>query len=89
MSVALWLTGALVIFQEFIREGCLHKLTKKGLQQRMFFLVMFPQTAFPLWEESVGKILSRPPSACSLSPKKLHPRWQLRVAWELRRSSGE
>uniref|UniRef100_A0A8C9LZV6 FERM, ARHGEF and pleckstrin domain-containing protein 2 n=1 Tax=Piliocolobus tephrosceles TaxID=591936 RepID=A0A8C9LZV6_9PRIM len=23
---------------EFIREGCLHKLTKKGLQQRMFFL---------------------------------------------------
>uniref|UniRef100_A0A673ZB20 FERM, ARHGEF and pleckstrin domain-containing protein 2 n=1 Tax=Salmo trutta TaxID=8032 RepID=A0A673ZB20_SALTR len=25
-------------FQEFIREGCLYKLTKKGLQQRMFFL---------------------------------------------------
>lgn len=25
--------------QEFIREGCLYKLTKKGLQQRMFFLV--------------------------------------------------
>ncbi|XP_059249909.1 FERM, ARHGEF and pleckstrin domain-containing protein 2 isoform X2 [Mustela nigripes] len=24
--------------REFIREGCLHKLTKKGLQQRMFFL---------------------------------------------------
>uniref|UniRef100_A0A8C2F074 FERM, RhoGEF and pleckstrin domain protein 2 n=1 Tax=Cyprinus carpio TaxID=7962 RepID=A0A8C2F074_CYPCA len=24
--------------QEFIREGCLYKLTKKGLQQRMFFL---------------------------------------------------
>ncbi|CAN0173036.1 unnamed protein product [Lampetra planeri] len=23
---------------EFIREGCLHKLTRKGLQQRMFFL---------------------------------------------------
>ncbi|EGV95329.1 FERM, RhoGEF and pleckstrin domain-containing protein 2 [Cricetulus griseus] len=29
----------LITFQEFIREGCLHKLTKKGLQQRMFFLV--------------------------------------------------
>lgn len=28
-----------VVFQEFIREGCLYKLTKKGLQQRMFFLV--------------------------------------------------
>nr|XP_055069922.1 FERM, ARHGEF and pleckstrin domain-containing protein 2 isoform X5 [Misgurnus anguillicaudatus] len=25
--------------REFIREGCLYKLTKKGLQQRMFFLV--------------------------------------------------
>uniref|UniRef100_A0A8C2Y774 FERM, ARHGEF and pleckstrin domain-containing protein 2 n=1 Tax=Coturnix japonica TaxID=93934 RepID=A0A8C2Y774_COTJA len=25
-------------WQEFIREGCLYKLTKKGLQQRMFFL---------------------------------------------------
>ncbi|TKC45531.1 hypothetical protein EI555_019767 [Monodon monoceros] len=25
--------------REFIREGCLHKLTRKGLQQRMFFLV--------------------------------------------------
>ncbi|XP_023577892.1 FERM, ARHGEF and pleckstrin domain-containing protein 2 isoform X2 [Octodon degus] len=24
--------------REFIREGCLHKLTKKGLQQTMFFL---------------------------------------------------
>uniref|UniRef100_A0A8C5K9L4 FERM, ARHGEF and pleckstrin domain-containing protein 2 n=1 Tax=Jaculus jaculus TaxID=51337 RepID=A0A8C5K9L4_JACJA len=24
--------------REFIREGCLHKLTKRGLQQRMFFL---------------------------------------------------
>ncbi|XP_077009465.1 FERM, ARHGEF and pleckstrin domain-containing protein 2 isoform X2 [Tamandua tetradactyla] len=24
--------------REFVREGCLHKLTKKGLQQRMFFL---------------------------------------------------
>lgn len=29
----------LLCFQEFIREGCLYKLTKKGLQQRMFFLV--------------------------------------------------
>ena len=27
------------VLQEFIREGCLHKLTRKGLQQRMFFLV--------------------------------------------------
>ncbi|ROI15742.1 FERM, RhoGEF and pleckstrin domain-containing protein 2 [Anabarilius grahami] len=25
--------------REFVREGCLYKLTKKGLQQRMFFLV--------------------------------------------------
>nr|XP_048718679.1 FERM, ARHGEF and pleckstrin domain-containing protein 2 isoform X1 [Caretta caretta]XP_048718680.1 FERM, ARHGEF and pleckstrin domain-containing protein 2 isoform X1 [Caretta caretta] len=25
-------------YREFIREGCLYKLTKKGLQQRMFFL---------------------------------------------------
>ncbi|XP_035878514.1 FERM, ARHGEF and pleckstrin domain-containing protein 2 [Phyllostomus discolor] len=24
--------------REFIREGCLHKLTRRGLQQRMFFL---------------------------------------------------
>uniref|UniRef100_A0A8C2F1P2 FERM, RhoGEF and pleckstrin domain protein 2 n=1 Tax=Cyprinus carpio TaxID=7962 RepID=A0A8C2F1P2_CYPCA len=35
--------GIVLIFffllpQEFIREGCLYKLTKKGLQQRMFFL---------------------------------------------------
>lgn len=29
----------LFLLQEFIREGCLYKLTKKGLQQRMFFLV--------------------------------------------------
>lgn len=29
----------LFFLQEFIREGCLYKLTKKGLQQRMFFLV--------------------------------------------------
>lgn len=27
------------VLQEFIREGCLHKLTKKGLQPRLFFLV--------------------------------------------------
>ena len=27
------------VLQEFIREGCLHQLTRKGLQQRMFFLV--------------------------------------------------
>lgn len=27
------------VLQEFIREGCLHKLTRKGPQQRMFFLV--------------------------------------------------
>lgn len=30
------------VFQEFIREGCLRKLTKKGLQQRMFLLVGGP-----------------------------------------------
>lgn len=27
------------VFQELVREGCLLKLTRKGLQQRMFFLV--------------------------------------------------
>lgn len=31
--------GLAAVFQEFIREGCLHTLTRKGLQQRMFFLV--------------------------------------------------
>ncbi|XP_075882661.1 FERM, ARHGEF and pleckstrin domain-containing protein 2 isoform X2 [Nelusetta ayraudi] len=30
--------GFFLSLQEFIREGCLYKLTKKGLQQRMFFL---------------------------------------------------
>jgi len=29
----------LVCVQEFIREGCLQKLSSKGYQQRMFFLV--------------------------------------------------
>lgn len=38
------LTSVLCL-QEFIREGCLYKLTKKGLQQRMFFLV----STKPLW----------------------------------------
>uniref|UniRef100_A0A3P8ZVX2 FERM, ARHGEF and pleckstrin domain-containing protein 2 n=1 Tax=Esox lucius TaxID=8010 RepID=A0A3P8ZVX2_ESOLU len=36
--VSSWLTTADAVSQEFIREGCLYKLTKKGLQQRMFFL---------------------------------------------------
>ena len=27
------------LFQEFIREGCLQKFSRKGYQQRMFFLV--------------------------------------------------
>ena len=31
--------SGLPVFQELIREGCLHKLSRKGLQQRMFFLV--------------------------------------------------
>ncbi|KAM9249951.1 FERM, ARHGEF and pleckstrin domain-containing protein 2 isoform 1-T1 [Dugong dugon] len=30
--------GLVAPSREFIREGCLYKLTKKGLQQRMFFL---------------------------------------------------
>lgn len=35
--------------KEFIREGCLYKLTKKGLQQRMFFLVgTLPDTGLHL-----------------------------------------
>ena len=29
----------LLCFQSFIREGCLQKLSRKGYQQRMFFLV--------------------------------------------------
>lgn len=37
--------------QEFIREGCLYKLTKKGLQQRMFFLV---GTTFALLQTAQG-----------------------------------
>jgi FERM/RhoGEF/pleckstrin domain protein 2 len=27
--------------REFVREGCLQKLSRKGYQQRMFFLVSF------------------------------------------------
>lgn len=34
-----------VLFQEFIREGCLQKFSRKGYQQRMFFLVS--STAIP------------------------------------------
>ncbi|KAB0395645.1 hypothetical protein E2I00_000518 [Balaenoptera physalus] len=37
--LALCTQGPDGVLQEFIREGCLHKLTRKGLQQRMFFLV--------------------------------------------------
>nr|XP_029503972.1 FERM, ARHGEF and pleckstrin domain-containing protein 2 [Oncorhynchus nerka] len=33
--------------REFIREGCLYKLTKKGLQQRMFFLLTPPPPPCP------------------------------------------
>jgi len=32
----------LLFQQKFIREGCLQKLSRKGFQQRMFFLVMEP-----------------------------------------------
>ena len=28
--------------REFVREGCLQKLSRKGYQQRMFFLVSIP-----------------------------------------------
>ena len=28
--------------REFLREGCLQKLSRKGYQQRMFFLVSMP-----------------------------------------------
>jgi len=31
--------SACVLWQIFIREGCLQKLSRKGLQQRIFFLV--------------------------------------------------
>ncbi|XP_077205155.1 FERM, ARHGEF and pleckstrin domain-containing protein 2 isoform X2 [Paroedura picta] len=34
----LGIDNLVVAGREFIREGCLYKLTKKGLQQRMFFL---------------------------------------------------
>lgn len=33
------LNGTVFASQELIREGSLHELTKKGLQQRLFFLV--------------------------------------------------
>ena len=33
--------------REFIREGCLQKLSRKGFQQRMFFLV---SNFFYYWE---------------------------------------
>uniref|UniRef100_A0A8C8SAB9 FERM, ARHGEF and pleckstrin domain-containing protein 2 n=1 Tax=Pelusios castaneus TaxID=367368 RepID=A0A8C8SAB9_9SAUR len=42
--------------REFIREGCLYKLTKKGLQQRMFFLV---SASFAICPSSVFKIQSQ------------------------------
>ena len=29
--------------REFVREGCLQKLSRKGYQQRMFFLVSKPK----------------------------------------------
>ena len=29
----------MLLQQKFIREGCLQKLSRKGFQQRMFFLV--------------------------------------------------
>ena len=35
----LWVTAVMFVQQEFIRLGCLSKLSGKGLQQRMFFLV--------------------------------------------------
>ena len=34
--------------REFVREGCLQKLSRKGYQQRMFFLVrMLPLVTIP------------------------------------------
>ena len=32
--------------REFVREGCLQKLSRKGYQQRMFFLVSFLSSIF-------------------------------------------
>ena len=32
------LTSMPLVLQQFIREGCLMKLSRKGYQQRMFFL---------------------------------------------------
>ncbi|XP_034511473.1 FERM, ARHGEF and pleckstrin domain-containing protein 2 isoform X2 [Ailuropoda melanoleuca] len=40
--------------REFIREGCLHKLTRKGLQQRMFFLSLPSQFSDMLLYTSKG-----------------------------------
>ena len=34
--------------REFVREGCLQKLSRKGYQQRMFFLVSFLSSTFSL-----------------------------------------
>ena len=36
--------------REFVREGCLQKLSRKGYQQRMFFLVrILPQAEYHLY----------------------------------------
>jgi len=37
------LTFIFVLLQLYLREGCLQKFSRKGLQQRMFFLVSFWQ----------------------------------------------
>ena len=43
--------------REFIREGCLQKLSRKGYQQRMFFLVRYA-SIFLLYPNFFGKILN-------------------------------
>ena len=41
--------------REFVREGCLQKLSRKGYQQRMFFLVrMLPLVNIPPYTVSVS-----------------------------------
>ena len=44
------------MFQEFLREGCLQKYSRKGYQQRMFFLV---STSFSSLNASVLLLLNR------------------------------
>ena len=42
--------------REFVREGCLQKLSRKGYQQRMFFLVSYNTTHRTLQDYSSSNL---------------------------------